>query len=83
MLSVLSRKYYFGGPGTGHLVSVEKYATEISINSGKSEKKGIPQKYRHFFRKHSTGMNHSIRIISRVAESSIQIVNALHLTIGG
>ena len=45
MFSVFfSRKYYFEGPATGKLVSVDKYATEISINSGKSEKKGIPQK---------------------------------------
>ena len=34
-----SRKYYFEGPyqsrpGTGKLVSVDKYATEMSINSG-------------------------------------------------
>ena len=34
-----------GRPGTGKLVSVDKYATEMSINSGKSEKKGILQKY--------------------------------------
>ena len=39
------RKYYFEGPGAGKLVSVDKYVTELSTNSGKSEKKGIPQKY--------------------------------------
>ena len=44
-LAFFSREYYFEGSGTGKLVSVDKYAIEISINSGKSEKKGIPQKY--------------------------------------
>ena len=34
--------------------------TEISGNSGQSEKKGIPRKVLPFFRKHFTGMNRSI-----------------------
>ena len=38
---------------------------------------------RAIFRKHSTGMNRSIGIISGVSESSIQMVNALDLTISG
>ena len=83
MFSVLPRKYYFEGSGTGKLVSVDKYATEISSNSSKSEKKGIPQTYYLFFQKHSTGMNRSIRIISGVAKSSIQMASALDLAISG
>ena len=45
MFSVFFPQVLLEGPGTGKLVSVDKYATEMSINSGKSEKKGIPQKY--------------------------------------
>ena len=50
MFSVLSCEYYFEGPGTGKLVSVDK-CSEISINSGKSDKQEIPQKYYLFFPK--------------------------------
>ena len=45
----MKTKNYFEGPGTGKLVSVDKYAIAISINSGKREKKGIPLKYYLFF----------------------------------
>ena len=51
-------------------------AKEISGNSGKSEKKGIPRNVLTFFQKHSTEMNSPILILSGITESSIQMVSA-------
>ena len=50
--------------------------TEIFGNSGKSEKKEIPQKVLPFFRNLSTGMNRSIWIRPGITENSIQMVSA-------
>ena len=62
---------------TPELISqVRTRLKEIFGNSGKSEKKEIPQKVLPFFQKFSTRMNRSIWIRPGITENSTQMVRA-------
>ena len=80
IFSVLSRNYYLEGPGTGKCGQMLQKFPGISV---KARRRQCLKRYYLFLRKHSTGINRSILIISGITENSIQMVSALDLTTSG